>query len=166
MKKTVLASISVLILDILTKQIVIHTMIESQSIPIIKKFFYITYAQNTGIAFSILENKIPLIIMMTILVIFLIFKYLKDNEQTSFEKICYGLVIGGAVGNLLDRIVYGYVIDFLDFHIFSYHFPIFNISDTFIVIGILLLLLISLKESKKESSDQNDNYSRRNKKNR
>jgi len=170
MKKALITSIIVFLLDLLSKQIVIHNMLEEQSITIINKFFYITYAQNTGIAFSMLENKIPFIIIMTILVIFFILKYVKENSKTNFERICYGTVIGGAVGNLLDRVVYGYVIDFLDFHIFSYHFPIFNLADTFIVIGILLLLMISLKEekkqNKKESSDENGNTSRKYPKNR
>lgn len=146
----------VLFADILTKQLVVNFMIERQSIPIINNFFYLTYARNKGIAFSLLEGKLVFIIIMTILVIGIIIKYIKDSTATSIEIICYSLVIGGAIGNLLDRIIYGYVIDFLDFHLFHYNFPIFNLADSCIVIGIFFLLLMNFKESE----GKNANHSR------
>lgn len=160
MKKIVFTSIVVLLIDILTKQLVLHFMIEHQSISIIKNFFSLTFAKNTGVAFSALEGKVPFIIIMTTIVIFIILKYIKTTTLTNQEKICYGLVLGGAIGNLLDRIVYGYVIDFLDFQILNYSFPIFNLADTMIVIGILLLLMISTIESRKQNES---NSGRKNK---
>lgn len=150
MKKIMLISIFTLIIDILTKQLVINMMIEDESIIIIKNFFSITFAKNTGVAFSFLEGKIPLIIVMTSIVILLILKYLKMANPNRGEIICYGLIIGGAIGNLIDRVVYGYVIDFLDFNLFDYPFPIFNIADTAIVIGIFILLILSFIESRNE----------------
>jgi len=155
MKKIILISIITLIIDILTKQLVFNTMIEDQSISIIKDFFSITYAKNTGVAFSFLEGKIPLIIIMTSIIIILILKYLKTINLNKYESLCYGLIIGGAIGNLLDRITYGYVIDFLDFNIFGYNFAIFNLADTAIVIGIFTLITLSFIESR----NQNENNS-------
>lgn len=151
MKKIILISIITLIIDIITKQLILNLMIEHQSIPIINKFFSITFAKNTGVAFSFLEGKIPLIIMMTTIVIFIILKYIKSTNPNKIESICYGLVLGGAIGNLIDRIIYGYVIDFLDFNIFGYSFPIFNLADTFIVIGITLLIIINMVESRNQN---------------
>lgn len=157
MKKILAIALFILFLDIITKQLIVNTLFEHQSIAIIKNFFYLTYAKNDGIAFSFLEGKVPFIIIMTVIVIFLILKYIKDNDPTKIEMYCYGLIIGGAIGNLLDRVLYGYVIDFLDFYLFSYHFPIFNLADTSIVIGIFILLIASLKER----SDKFDNLRRR-----
>ena len=151
MKKIILISILVLIVDIITKQLIVNFMIEHQSISIIKNFFSITYAKNTGVAFSFLEGKVPLIIMMTSIIIFIILKYIKSTNPSKIERICYGLVLGGAIGNLLDRIIYGYVIDFLDFNIFGYSYPIFNLADTFIVIGIFILIIFSLIESRNKN---------------
>ena len=151
MKKLILISLLALGTDILTKQLVLNTMIEHQSITIIKNFFSITFAQNTGVAFSFLEGKVPLIIIMTSFVIIFILKYLKTTNLNKIETICYGLVLGGAIGNLLDRLIYGYVIDFLDFNLFGYPFPIFNLADTFIVIGIIILLILSIIESRNKN---------------
>ena len=148
MKKIILISILTLVVDILTKQLVLNTMLEHQSISIIEKFFSITYAKNTGVAFSFLEGKIPLIIIMTSIVIILILKYIKSTNPNKYEKLCYGLIIGGAIGNLIDRVIYGYVIDFLDFNLFGYPFPIFNLADTAIVLGVIILLILSLIESR------------------
>lgn len=162
MKKIILISILTLIIDVLTKQLVLNILIEHQSISIIKDFFSITYAKNTGVAFSLLENKVPLIIIMTIIIIFFILKYLKTTNHNKYECLCYGLIIGGSIGNLIDRIIYGYVIDFLDFNIFGYSFPIFNLADTAIVIGIFTLIILSFIESR----NQNETNSPRKIKNR
>lgn len=151
MKKIILISILVLIIDILTKQLVINTMIEHQSIPIINNFFSITYAKNTGVAFSFLEGKVPLIIIATTIIIIIILKYIKSTNPNKLESICYGLLLGGSIGNLLDRIIYGYVIDFLDFNICGYSYPIFNLADTFIVIGIFILIIFSFIESRNQN---------------
>ena len=149
MKRIILISTLTLILDILTKQLVINLMIENQSISLIKDFFSLTYAKNTGVAFSFLEGNVSLIIIITSIIILLILKYIKDTIQNKYESICYGLIIGGAIGNLIDRICYGYVIDFLDFNLFGYPFPIYNIADTAIVIGIFSLIILSFIEDKK-----------------
>ena len=150
MKKIILISILTLIIDIFTKQIVLNTLIEDQSITIIKDFFSITFAKNTGVAFSFLEGRIPFIIIMTTIVIFFILKYLKTTTINKYESICYGLIIGGAIGNLIDRIIYGYVIDFFDFNLLGYSFPIFNLADTAIVIGVITLFILSLIESRNQ----------------
>lgn len=162
MKKIILISILTLVVDIFTKQLVINTMFEHQSISIIKDFFSITFAKNTGVAFSFLEGKVPLIIIMTSIVIILILKYIKSTNPDKYETICYGLIIGGAIGNLIDRIIYGYVIDFLDFNLLGYPFPIFNLADTAIVIGIFTLIILSFIEG----SDKNATNSTRKNKNR
>lgn len=163
MKRIILISILTLIIDIISKQLVLNLMIEYQSINIIPGFFNLTLAKNTGIAFSFLEGKLPLIIIMTMIIILIILKYLKHSNPNKYESICYGLIIGGAIGNLLDRIIYHYVIDFLDFKIFNYSFPIFNLADTAIVIGVILLIILSVIE---ESRKNNENNSPRKHKNR
>lgn len=151
MKRIILISILILIIDIISKQLVLATLIEHQSITIIKNFFSITFAKNTGVAFSFLEGRVPLIIIITSIIIILILKYIKSTNPNKYEKLCYSLIIGGSIGNLIDRIIYGYVIDFLDINLFGYPFPIFNIADTAIVIGIFTLIILSLIESRKEN---------------
>lgn len=148
MKKIILISLFVLGIDIISKQLVLNFMLEHQSIPIIINFFYITFAKNTGVAFSFLEGKVPLIIIMTSIIIILILKYIKSTNPNKYESVSYGLILGGAIGNLIDRIIYGYVIDFLDFNIFGYPYPIFNLADTSIVIGVAALIILSLIESR------------------
>lgn len=143
----------VLLIDIFSKLLVSKFMIENQSIKIIDNFFYLTYAHNTGVAFSFLSGNIPFIVVMTFIVIVLMIKYVYSKKLSKFEFVSYGLVIGGAIGNLIDRVVYGYVIDFIDIYIFGYDYPIFNIADSCIVVGIIIIFIISIKE---ESSDRNE----------
>ena len=158
MKRIIIVTTLVLIIDILTKQLIIHNLIENQSITIINNLLNITYAKNTGIAFSILEGRVPMIIIMTLIVVVVIINYLKNNNN-KLELIYYSLILGGAIGNLLDRIIYGYVIDFIDFHLSNNHFPTFNIADSCIVIGVFLLL-ITKKEG--EEDESNSRISRKN----
>ena len=139
-------------IDLLSKQLIMHLMNLGDSIKLINNFFYITYTKNNGAAWSILENKRILLLIITVFALFLINKYMNKDKLSKIENFTYGMIIGGIVGNLFDRVVFGSVIDFLDFRIFGYHYPIFNLADSFIVIGIILLMIISLKGEYHERS--------------
>lgn len=145
-KKLYLIALIILIIDIISKLVVSNLMLENQSIRIIDNLFYITYVRNTGVAFSLLEGNVFLIVIMTLIVIVLLVKYINSKCFNLVESIIYGFVVGGAIGNLIDRIFYGYVVDFFDVYIFGYDFPIFNVADIAIVLGIMFLLIISIKE--------------------
>ena len=133
------------IIDLISKQLITNLMNLSESIKIINNFFYITYTKNNGAAWSILEDKRILLMIITVFVLFLINKYMNKTKLSKLENFTYGMIIGGIVGNLFDRVFYGSVIDFLDFRIFGYHYPVFNLADSFIVIGIIILIIMSIK---------------------
>ena len=151
-KKIFIISSIILFIDIISKRLVVNFMIEDESIEIIKNFFSLTYAKNEGVAFSLMDGYVPLIIVSTIIVLFMIFKYIKNNDISCSDIIGYSFVIGGAIGNLIDRVVYGYVVDFLDFNIFGYNYPIFNLADTFIVVGVIILIVFGRNGSNEVSS--------------
>lgn len=132
-------------IDLCSKQLVAHFMNVGQSIKLINNFFYLTYARNKGAAWSILEDKRILLLIITVLVLFLINKYMNKEKLSKLENFTYGMIIGGIVGNLFDRIVYGYVIDFLDFKLFGYDYPIFNLADSFIVVGVIILIIMYIR---------------------
>ena len=135
----------VILLVVLDQASKIYLTLVNKTSPIdlevIRGFFRITYTCNDGAAFSILKGKRVFFIIMTIIVVFLIVYYLLKNKVYWVEKYSFLLIISGAVGNLIDRIMYGYVIDFLDFIIFGYDFPVFNIADSFITIGAIGLII-------------------------
>ena len=146
----IIISIILLCIDQISKLLVVNLLTKTDSITIIKNFFYFTYINNDGAAFSILVGKRIFLILIAVLVIVMLIRYIKKNNiQNKLELVSISLIIGGSLGNLMDRVVRGYVIDFLDFKIFNYNFPIFNLADTFIVIGVFLLLL---KEIRKENN--------------
>lgn len=150
MVTTIIISIILLCIDQISKLLVVNLLTKTDSITIIKNFFYLTYINNDGAAFSILVGKRVLLILIAVLVIVMLIRYIKKNNiQNKLELVSISLIIGGSLGNLMDRVVRGYVIDFLDFKIFNYNFPIFNIADTFIVIGVIMQLL---KELRKENN--------------
>ena len=157
-----LVSIIVFIVDIISKILVSNFMLEDQSIKIINNFLYFTYAKNTGIAFSFLEGNMLFIISMTLIIVVLLIKYVYNKKLDLKEKISYGLVLGGAIGNLFDRIIYGYVIDFIDVYIFGYDYPIFNVADSCVVVGIILILLLSFKSEGSEKDEVNSRKTRKN----
>lgn len=145
MKKAFIISLIIFLIDRITKQLAISNLVSGKSITIIKNFFSLTLAKNTGVAFSLLEGSSLLIIIITIIIILLLLKNIKNNHSNK-EIILDAIIIGGAIGNLLDRLIYGYVIDFLDFNILGYNYPIFNIADTVIVVGIFLIIVTNMKE--------------------
>lgn len=143
-KKPYIIAFCFFILDLISKQVVIRMIDLHESIKVIKNFFYLTYTRNTGAAFSILEDGRILFLVVTIIALFFINKYMNKEDIKGIDNLIYGMIIGGILGNLLDRIVYGYVIDFLDFKIFGYNYPVFNLADTFIVVGAILLIITGI----------------------
>lgn len=155
MKKICLFSILVIIIDQIIKLIVTMNLKFTESINIINNFFRITYLQNTGAAFSILSGNTIFLIIITIISLILIYFFLIKNKKIGkIEQICYSLLIGGIIGNLIDRIRLGYVIDYLDFNIINYNYPVFNFADITIVIGIIFLIILNIR------TDNNGNNSR------
>lgn len=149
MKKTFSIMFVCLFIDQLIKNILINIMDIGSSYTIIKNFFNITLVMNTGAAFSILSSNTLLLILISILVLIFIFFYLSKGNVSEKDYIIYGFLTGGVCGNLLDRIIHNAVIDYLDFNIFGYSFPVFNFADMLIVISMFLIIL-SLKDDKDE----------------
>ena len=145
-------ALTVLALDQATKLIVRQHLRPGQNIPIIPDLFDLTYVLNPGAAFGILAGsspsyRNPFFIAVSLLAILLIVYYHhRHGEERTFPIFGLGLILGGASGNLLDRLRFGMVVDFLDLHIGRYHWPAFNVADAAITIGVGLMLLDMLKE--------------------
>lgn len=144
-----LIGILFLLIDIISKQLVLYFMVENQTIQIIPHFFSLTYVKNTGVAFSMLEGNILFILLMSVIVVGVLVYFAKSKRNGRLEKICYSMILGGALGNFLDRIFYGYVIDFLDFTLFGFKMAIFNVADVLIVCGVFLLIVLELLKERK-----------------
>ena len=131
----------VLIIDIISKLIIKHYLTLDNSIHVIRGFFDLTYVRNTGVAWSFLDNNKYFVLILSGLIIMGIVYYIyKEKPNRKITKLAYSLILGGALGNFINRVFYGYVIDFLDFKIFGYSYPIFNIADVFIVLGVIILM--------------------------
>lgn len=138
---------AVLILDQVSKYMI--TAYEITDIPIINGFFHITYMKNTGMAWSLLSGQTGLLALVSAVAIGVMLNYLLKNKPDRLTSFALALMIGGAAGNLIDRLFLGYVRDFLNFYIFGYDFPVFNIADSALCIGVFLLLIASFMEEKK-----------------
>ena len=152
-KKPYIIAFFFFLIDLVSKQLIDHLMKVGDSIKVINNFFYITYAQNKGAAWSLFEDQKILLLILPVIVLFFINKFMNKEKISDLECITYGMIIGGIIGNLFDRIVYGHVIDFIDFKLFGYDYPVFNLADTFIVIGVILIIIISFRKDKNERSN-------------
>lgn len=150
-KKVYLISFILLVIDFFSKLIIKTNNINTTIIP---DFFSISYVKNTGAAFSIFEGYSIIFIIIAILAIIYIDKKFIKERLNKLQMILFALLVGGILGNLLDRIIYGYVIDFLSFKIGNYYFPIFNIADICIILGVCLLIIDIVR------GEKNDNKSR------
>jgi signal peptidase II len=142
-----LIALTVLLIDQLSKGIVTKTMELGQSIPVIANVFHITYWRNPGAAFGILAYRTEFFIIIgTLVAVGIIIALLKLPPGKHLLKVALAMLLGGAIGNLIDRVRIGYVIDFFDFRIW----PVFNIADSAIVIGVILLawFLLVMPETK------------------
>ncbi|MFF2909724.1 signal peptidase II [Paenibacillus sp. NPDC057934] len=137
------------LIDQATKYVIATRLELGEQIPVIGNFFLITSHRNRGAAFGILEGQQWFFILVTIVVVAGIVWYLNKVKATrKLLPTALGLVLGGAVGNFLDRMLNGEVVDFLQFNFGSYTFPIFNVADSCIVIGVALIILDSLRDMK------------------
>jgi len=138
-------ALAVLIIDQLTKFIILKSLQPGESLPIIKNIFHITFVCNKGIAFGIFSEGgfafIWILFIAVITIIFIFTFYKKNFYKSKSTEVFLSLIIAGAIGNLIDRMRFGYVVDFLDFRIW----PVFNIADAAITVGTLLLILQLLK---------------------
>lgn len=142
-------AILVFVLDQLIKIIVKTNMNIHEQITIIPNFFSLYYVKNTGAAFSILQNNTTLLIIISVIFICLLNYFIKqEKEITKLLIISYGIILGGIYGNLIDRIISHSVTDYLSFNFFSYYFPVFNLADIAIVLGMMLLLICTIIEKK------------------
>jgi signal peptidase II len=133
-------------LDQITKYWVVQTFSLGQTLPLLTGIFHFTYVTNTGAAFSLLSGKVEWLRWLSLGVsLVLIALPLFGPTLNLWDQLGYGLILGGAMGNGIDRFVLGHVVDFLDFRLIS--FPVFNVADSFISIGIVFLLIASFQKT-------------------
>ncbi len=146
-------AIVIIALDQLTKWLVVHYMELYEKIPIIENFFYLTSHRNTGAAWGILAGKMYFFYIITLIVILGVIYYLqKHTVGQPLLAVALSLILGGAIGNFIDRVVHQEVVDFLDFNIFGYNFPIFNVADSSLVVGVILTIIATYIEDKKKGT--------------
>ena len=141
---------AIVLVDRLTKNFFTNLLSNGESLPVIRNVFHMTLVYNTGIAFGLFKDHgivfIIIPVIAIILLVFNIYYYRQNNEALSRTYIvAFSLILGGAIGNLFDRIAYGHVIDFLDFRIW----PVFNIADSAITIGAILIAINCFQVSSK-----------------
>lgn len=154
-KKSLIVLISLLML-IVFDQIIKYLIVKNFSIGeekiLIDNFFKFIYIRNTGAAFGILSGNIVFLIGISLLLIFYIVKEMKKNIDNNLSLLSFSLILGGAVGNLIDRIFRGYVVDYIDItRLFDY--PIFNFADICIVVGVILVITVIIVNTIKDQEN-------------
>lgn len=143
----------VIFIDQLTKWLVVQTMEVSEQIPIIENFFYLTSHRNRGAAWGILQGQMWFFYIVTVLVIaFIIYYMQKYANESKLTGWALAFILGGAVGNFIDRVMRKEVVDFLDIYIGSYNYPIFNIADSALVLGVIAMMAATLLDERKKGS--------------
>ncbi|MED4226067.1 signal peptidase II [Neobacillus cucumis] len=157
-----LIAIFVILLDQFTKWLIVSKMYFGESITIIENVLYITSHRNRGAAWGILQGQMWLFYVITIVVIVAIMYYLhKAARGKMLLGVSLALMLGGAIGNFIDRVFRKEVVDFIHTYIFNYNFPVFNIADSSLVIGVILLMiqmLLDERGSKEKSYGENGTH--------
>lgn len=148
---SIVIGIAIIVLDQLTKMALIN-----KNITLIPNLMEFTYTKNTGAAFGIGSNNIIMVIIVNVIILGFIIKFLKDNSKKVDFSIIVSLVLilSGAIGNLIDRLFRGFVIDFIDINVFN--FPNFNIADISIVLGIFVLIIVITKSVIMENKEEKE----------
>lgn len=149
-------ALAIILLDQATKLVILRSLRLGQGVPVIPGFFDIVFVLNPGAAFGFLatlseEVRNPFFILISVVAVVLIIfyhtRYLRSHRLVS---VALGLILGGAIGNLIDRLRYGMVVDFLDVHVGQYHWPAFNVADSAISVGVSLMILDMLLDWRRE----------------
>lgn len=152
-----LIAVFVILIDQWTKWLVIKKMELYEKIPIIENFFYLTSHRNKGAAWGILQDQMVFFYIITVIVVIGIVYYMEKHiKDQKLMAIAFSLILGGALGNFIDRLFRKEVVDFLDFIIFSYDYPIFNVADMALVIGVGLVLIATFIEERKLRIENNE----------
>jgi len=141
----------VIVLDQVSKWIIVKEMEYGQSITIIDNVLYITSHRNQGAAWGILQGKMWFFYLITVLVIIGIIVFLNRlPKREVWLKVALALMLGGAIGNFIDRVIRKEVVDFIHTYIFSYDFPIFNVADSSLVVGVAIMFIATIFEGKRK----------------
>lgn len=153
----------VLVLDQLTKIWVVSGMEISQSIPVIRNVLHMTYVQNRGMAFGLFENNRMLFMIPTVILIgAVILAIVKLGRKNKLLDTSLGLILGGGIGNMIDRVARGFVVDFVDFCAFDFWQWVFNVADAAVVVGTVLFMIVMITDKnlfpdeKKKSGEENE----------
>ncbi|MBO1200017.1 signal peptidase II [Staphylococcus simiae] len=145
---SVLVTLFIIIFDQLTKYLIATTMKIGDSFEVIPNFLNITSHRNNGAAWGILSGKMGFFYIITVIIlIILIYFFIKEAQFNLFLQVAISLLFAGALGNFIDRLFNGQVVDFIDTNIFGYDFPIFNIADSSLTIGVIFVIIALIKDS-------------------
>ena len=142
-KKSNIILVVILVIVLLGIDLLLKYLVSTYltTVNIIDDFFSLTYVLNDGAAFSLFASRTYLLILIALICLFFIIYELKNNLDDRMLSIGYSLVLAGLLGNFLDRLMDGYIIDYLSFKMFTYNFPIFNFADILIVVGIIVVII-------------------------
>lgn len=152
-KKTYAIAVFILLLDQISKSLIEIYFNLDESFVVVKNFFSITIAHNTGGAWSILNNYSFLFIIFSVIALILLIRFMFQFKNNLRNNIAFACTVAGIMSNLADRLFLGYVRDFLDFTIFGYDYPIFNVADIAIVMGVILLIIAIIKGEDKANGN-------------
>ncbi|MCP3031123.1 signal peptidase II [Halobacillus sp. A1] len=142
---------ALIIIDQITKWLVVERMELRESISVIENFFYITSHRNTGAAWGILPGQMWFFYIVTVIVIGVIIYYMKQYAKSSrFVGFALALILAGAIGNFIDRLFRKEVVDFFNFYLGSYNYPIFNIADSALVVGVIFVMIATFVDERRK----------------
>lgn len=148
--------VGIIFLDQITKWLTVINLDLGESFPLIENVFHFTYVQNRGAAFGILKDqRWVFLIISTVAIVAMFIMLWKSRKDSKLLCVAISMIIGGGIGNMIDRCLLGYVIDFLDFTLIN--FAVFNVADSFVCIGVGLFILELIFEMKKEIQNGKNN---------
>ncbi len=154
----ILITVGVVVLDQFTKWLAVEYLIPIGTVPIIKDALHLTYVENPGAAFGMMQNSRWIFLLVsTVAIIAIIIYLIKFAPKNKLALLSLAFILGGGIGNMIDRVALGYVVDFIDFRLIN--FAVFNVADSFVCVGAALLIIYVLfidgKENKRSEGDEN-----------